>query len=159
MVAFHFTLYSLAICQRFERHIFAGTSSQSVGSDVGFFAYPSSNFRTKAKGTIIFDSVDRNEGGGYDVTTGIFTVAVGGLYHIYWNILSEGGTASTVFLKVDGNEKAKGYIAASQRYHTPSVSVYLRLNKGNKVFLQALNDGAILDSGRYSTFGGELVRY
>ena len=131
-------------------------------SDVGFVAYLSTNFNTTENGTIIFDEIGRYEGGGgYNRTTGIFTAPVTGVYHIYFSILSEDGLASTVLLKYNGlpGYILNAYIAASQEYHTPSASVYVQLDVGDTVYLEAYDSGAILAGSRYSSFGAQLIIY
>ena len=122
----------------------------------------SSNFITTANGTIIFDDVGRNKGGGgYNNRTGVFTVPVTGVYHVYFSLLSEGGSESEIDLKFNEMPSAviRTFIAASQKYHTPSASVYVRLNVGDKVYLKAFRSGAILDAVRYSSFGAQLIIY
>ena len=128
---------------------------------MGFVAYLSSNFKTTAGGIIIFDDVGRNYGAGYNETTGIFMAPMAGVYHIYFSILSEGGSATTLNLRLNGGPQRilSSYIAASQMYHTPNASVYVRLNMGDRVYLDADNSRAILDSNRYSSFGSQLITH
>ena len=126
--------------------------------DIGFLAYPSAHYMTTANTKVRFDKVDRNDGQGYNVKTGIFTSPVAGMYHFFWNLLSADTREYTVDLVLNGNQKIRNH-AASRQHVTPSGSVYLRLKVGDQVYLQAAHSGGKINSGRYSTFGGELIRY
>ena len=151
------------IISKVSDFIFTLNSENRRVSDIGFVAFLSTNFNTTANGTIIFDEVGNEGGGGYNNRTGVFTVPVAGVYHIYFSILSEGGSASEINLMLHYRAKTgyllRAYIAASQKYHTPSASVYFRLDVGNKVYLKASRSGAILDSDRFSSFGAQLITY
>ena len=127
--------------------------------DVGFLAYISNYYTTSAGATIRFDKTDRNDGNGYDNSSGIFKVPVGGLYNVYWHTLPYAGKSCAIDLMVHGNEKLRSFAYLSQAYNTPTGFVNLRLAKGDKVYLKASDNGAKLKSGRYTTFGAELVRY
>ena len=138
---------------------FPFTSGRGNISDVGFLAYSSNNFLTNKDTTLVFGSVIRNAGGGYNKRTGVFTAPVGGLYQLFFSILSENGTTSSIEIHVNGNTIVRSWIAASQQYHTPSASAYVRLNKADQAYFMAASKGANLDGYRYSTIGGELIRY
>ena len=105
-----------------------------------------------------FDRVDRNDGQGYSVKTGIFTSPVAGMYHFFWNILSASSGEYTVELIMNGQIKISSH-AAGRAYATPSASIYLRMKKGDEVYLRTDRSGGMVHSQKYSTFGGELIRY
>ena len=127
--------------------------------DVGFMAYPTSKINMTADETIIFDDGPRNEGRGYNATTGIFTAPEAGVYLLFFSILSEGGLESDIYLKINNEYYIYSYIAASQKYHTPCTSIFAELEKGDQVYLTAGGVGAIVDSTRFSWFGGQLITY
>ena len=126
--------------------------------DVGFLAYISSHYTTSAGATIRFDRTDRNDGGGYDPSKGTFSVPVAGLYNLYWHVLPYGGKSSAFDLMVNGKEKLRSNAYLGRAYPTPTGFINLRLAKGDKVHIQASDAGCKLHSGRFSTFGAELVR-
>ena len=105
-----------------------------------------------------FDKVDRNDGYGYSVKTGIFSAPVAGMYHFFWNILTASAAHCTVDLMLNGHQRIRSH-AGNRAYVTPSGSIYLRLKKGDQVYLQMDRTGAKFHAGRYCTFGGELIRY
>ena len=126
--------------------------------DVGFLAYPYSAITTASNTKLRFDRIDRNDGQGYNVKTGIFSAPVAGMYHFFFNLLAETSGGSTVDLMLNGKSKMRSH--ATNRLHgTPSGSVYLRLKIGDQVYLQADRSGGKIHAGRYCTFGGELIRY
>ena len=126
--------------------------------DVGFLVYPSGYFITAQNAKLKFDREDRNDGQGYSVKTRIFSAPLAGMYHFFWNLLSDSTSAFRVDLMLNGNVKSHSY-AGRRQFTTPSGSVYLRLKKGDQVYLQAGQSGGKVHASRYSTFGGELIRY
>ena len=127
--------------------------------DVGFLVFPLAHYTTTANAKLQFDKVDRNDGQGFNIKTGIFTSPVAGMYHFFWNFLSLSGSHCTITLLQDGKLKLRSRLTANRLYETPSGSIYLRLKKGEHVYLQANGAGGKFHYGRYSTFGGELIRY
>ena len=126
--------------------------------DIGFLAYLSGHYTATAS-TIRFDKTDRNEGNGYDTSSGIFTVPVAGLYNVYWHVLPYRGKSSEFDLMVNGKEKLRSFAYMTNKYRTSSGFINIRLSKGDKVLIKATVAGAKLHGGRYSSFGAELVRY
>ena len=128
--------------------------------DVGFMVYPSAHITTTANAKLQFDRVDRNDGQGYSVKTGIFSAPVAGMYHLFWNFLStSSGSHCSFDLKLNGNGKIYSHLTSGRNHDTASGSIYLRLKRGDQVYIQAANSGGRVHSGRWSTFGGELIRY
>ena len=126
---------------------------------MGFLVWSRDTFTTKAGQNLVFDFAERNDGGGYDAKTGIFHAPVAGLYHFFWNILSYNNTKGcTILFKHNGNIKMRSFIMPSRLHQTPSGSIYLRMNKDDKVYLESGDSGAFIDDDGYSTFGGELIR-
>ena len=139
----------------------SGIFVQFLGiADVGFHAYTQGNAITTLRGTIIVDSVDRNEGGGYNQSSGVFTVPVGGLYHLYWTIYS----FPEISLKVNSSRVIQSYTykAAMKARRRPTGSfafAYLRLKKEDRVYLQIDDALAFRRPRQYFTFSGELIRH
>ena len=138
-------------------YLSGGPVKPTLFKDAGFFAWLSRHYTTSAGANIRFDKTDRNEGNGYEPTTGIFKVPVGGLYNVYWHIIPYGGKACSFELMVNGKQKMRSL--AKVAYNTPSGFVNLRLAKGDQVYLKASDSGTNLHSSRFNSFGAELVRY
>ena len=138
------------------RYFFSGISLPLEG--VGFFALVTDNsdFITRGGSNILFKSVDRNDGAAYDKTTGVFTTPKTGLYHFYWNILCRKGSSSSVYLYVNVTIRLKFWLDGR---HSPGGSIYIRLDKGDTVYLKAVSSSAIVNGYKYSSFGGELIRH
>ena len=126
--------------------------------DVGFLVYPSGFITTVKNSKVKFDKVDRNDGQGYSEKTGIFSAPVAGMYHFFWNLLSYGGRTNRIHLMLNGETKVISVVIAKKMWVTPSGSVYLRLKKDDQVYLQADDSGGKYQLGRFTTFGGELIR-
>ena len=129
-------------------------------SDVGFMVYPSSHITTTWGAKLRFNRVDRNDGQGYNVSTGMFTAPVAGMYHFYWSLLFHRGGYVTINFELNGAEKIRSYRDTDDGTHSStSGSIYLRLKVGDQVYLEASRSGGMVQNGRYSTFGGELIRH
>ena len=128
--------------------------------DVGFLAYPKNNFNTTDREPVIFDGVIRNTGNGYDNRTGIFTVPVAGVYHIYFNLLADDeGVAAEIDILINNTiVPARAWIEQSKYYWSASASAYARLSKADTVHLYAYHTGGIIYRKKYSTFGCELIK-
>ena len=123
-------------------------------------AYPS-NFITTTRGAKLqLNRVDRNDGRGYSASTGVFSAPVAGMYHFFWSLLFMSGKHVTIDFKLNGTEKVRSYRDTRDGYYSStSGSIYLRLKVGDQVYLEADRDGGRIHYGRYSTFGGELIRH
>ena len=129
-------------------------------SDVGFMAYPSGYITTSSGAKLKFNLLDRNDGQGYKVNTGVFSAPVAGMYHFYWSLLFIRGKHVTIYFKLNGTRKVYSHRDTDDgTYSSTSGSIYLRLKIGDQVYLEADRDGGRIDYGRYSTFGGELIRH
>ena len=129
-------------------------------TDVGFFAYTSGTFITTASQIIPFETVARNDGQGYNSTTSTFTAPVAGVYYFYWNILVYSSSGFGARLMQNGSEKIRHFYKTSGWDSSNSGgSIYLRLKKGEKVYLKADKSGGKIAPNFYSYFGGELIRY
>ena len=123
-------------------------------------AYPSSDITTSSGAKLQFNRVDRNDGQGYNVSTGVFTAPVAGMYHFYWSLLFYNGGDVTIMFKLNGTQKVYSHRDTRDGTHSStSGSIYLRLKVGDQVYLEAAGSGGKIHSGRVSTFGGELIRH
>ena len=129
-----------------------------VLSDIGFMAYPSYNMSTNRGTKLWFDRVDRNDGGGYNVSNGIFTVPVAGVYHFFWNLDFYRGIYVIIAFMLNETKKVYSF-ATKMDYDQLSCSIYLRLKMGDRVYLEADSVGGYIRSERFSVFGGELIRH
>ena len=122
--------------------------------------YPSSYITTSSGAKLKFNQVDRNDGQGYKVSTGVFTAPVAGMYHFYWSLLFYSGGHVTIDFKLNGTEKVRSYRDTDGgTFSSTSGSIYLRLKVGDQVYLEADGSGGRVNGGRVSTFGGELIRH
>ena len=122
--------------------------------------YPSSQITTTGGAKLQFNIVDCNDGQGYNVSTGVFTAPMAGMYHFYWSLLFVSGGNVRIDFKLNGTEKVRSYRYTDDGHHSStSGSIYLRLKVGDRVYLEADRDGGKIHSDRYSTFGGELIRH
>ena len=123
-------------------------------------AYPSGYITPTAYAKLKFNQVDRNDGQGYDVSTGVFTAPVAGLYHFFWSLLFYSGGYVAIEFKLNGTQKVISYRdTQGGSYSSTSGSIYLRLKVGDQVYLEASASGGKIHNGRYSTFSGELIRH
>ena len=110
--------------------------------------------------TIVFDNDKINEGGHYNVTTGIYTAPVAGIYQFFPYIRSM--PMANFRLYVDGSD----YIHANEHYNgeaayeAEGASVIVRLQAGKTVYITTGGDPYTVQGdidGRYTWFAGYLV--
>ena len=102
--------------------------SESTLKGVAFHARCSTSLTSKS--TLIFNSVQSNEGNGYDGKTGIFTAPIPGVYMFLVsvrNVSSECNT-SNVSILVQECERAATHGSGTRTAHT-----VVKLNKGEQV--------------------------
>ena len=103
-----------------------------------------------------FDNV---QGLGYDGKSGIFQSPRGGVYLFHWTVLSYNGKPFDLNLYHKGNIIMRSWTDATTKHATLSGTMVLRLDKGDKVYMQTTYSGGVIHSGRWSVFSGELLRY
>ena len=113
---------------------------------------------------IPFEVARLNEGGAFDLSSGIFKAPVPGIYHFQFSGVKRGGEGSdygilSIFLRV--NDKKVGVAHVSQdkeSYGTVSLSSSLRLAAGDRVCLN-LYSGELYDytGDHFTHFSGWLV--
>ena len=125
-------------------------------TDVGFVVYPLSAINTTLYGALKFDMIERNVGNGYNSSTGKFYAPMGGLYHFYFSLMGDQSGYVVIGLLKNYAYETR---AAISKNGTTSCSIYMRMQYGDNVYLEADRSGGKIHEGRYSTFGGELIRY
>lgn len=89
---------------------------------------------------VIFDKVSLNEGNAYNVTSGIFTAPVDGIYSFSWTILTKGGKYFITDIILNGRPIAFNYTDGRGRvgYSMSSSHLnYIKMKKDDKVWIQA----------------------
>uniref|UniRef100_A0A8W8I9T9 C1q domain-containing protein n=1 Tax=Magallana gigas TaxID=29159 RepID=A0A8W8I9T9_MAGGI len=100
---------------------------------------------------VIFDHVITNVGGGYDNTTGVFTVPTPGLYVFSWTIETYGQRTEAVLL-VNGVQQALSRAdQASSYYDTTTSFAVLKLSLGDEVKVKVTKGNAL---AKHTLFSG-----
>ena len=126
---------------------------------VHFYVPRNSVFNT-ANAIIPFELALLNEGGAFNLPSGIFTVPVPGIYHFDFSAAEDGtDTILWIYLQVNGVNVGIAYTfdPSKEIRETVSLSASLRLAAGDRVNLFLFN-GDLLDSINHHThFTGWLV--
>ena len=110
--------------------------------------------------TIVFENDNINEGGHYNVTTGLYTAPVAGIYQFISNIRSM--PKANFFLLVDGST----YINPKENYdgenmldgEAEGASMIVRLQAGQTVYVTTGSEPyTVYTSGVHTWFGGYLL--
>nr|XP_034318470.1 C1q-related factor-like [Crassostrea gigas] len=143
-----------------ETCIAVGFVKNSCGNDtkigIAFDARLGKQIRNLAtKGRVVFDTVNLNQGLGYDASTGVFTVPSGGTYVFEWTILAWEGLVAHTALAVNNQFKSWNYCqpGKSNNWRSCSKMSILKLNKGDKVGITVFNGPADIHL-KYTSFSG-----
>jgi len=160
----HFTNWILYILTNFVNTIrlvvqeLVGTVEVKTKT-VHFYVQRNSDFDDNA--VIPFDVAPVNEGDAFDLSSGIFTVPVPGIYHFDFSALkSYTATYLGIYLQVNGVEVGGAGTQQSNTgsYNVISLSASLRLAAGDRVNLYNVYSGVLVDtSDHYTHFSGWLV--
>ena len=128
---------------------------------VHFYVQRESNFDTPFA-ISPFDVAPVNEGGAFNLTSGIFTVPVPGIYHFDFSALksAEISTYLSIYLQVNGADvgAAFSFQSATGSEDVVSLNASLQLEAGDKVNLYNFVNGAFIDDISHRThFSGWLV--
>jgi hypothetical protein len=108
-------------------------------------------YSSTTSNTITFDHVITNIGGGYDNTTGIFTVPTAGLYVFSWSIEAYGQLTESILL-VNGIQERVSYAHERSSYYdtTTSFAVF-NLTVRDQVWVKVITGVA---EARHTMFSG-----
>lgn len=112
--------------------------------------------------TLVFDTVQINDGNGYNKHDGVFIAPRTGVYAFHWSIKIEAYSWASVEIVVNGTPFGCA-ATASQRvndWHTGSELVVTHVNNGDHVFLRTQESvvGYLMSNNRARTsFSGWLL--
>ncbi|XP_052717940.1 cerebellin-3-like isoform X2 [Crassostrea angulata] len=111
------------------------------------------NLATKAR--VVFETVDLNEGLGYDASTGVFTAPSGGIYVFDWTILAWQGQIASTSLVVNGQYKSWSYCddRGSKTWLPCSKMTLVKLKHGDKIWIEVINGTSDIHN-LYTSFSG-----
>nr|XP_034325203.1 collagen alpha-2(VIII) chain [Crassostrea gigas] len=114
------------------------------------------NLATKAR--VVFETVDLNEGLGYNASTGIFTAPSGGIYVFDWTILTTLGQAAYTSLVVNDQFKSWNHChdVYSKTYLPCSKMTIVKLKQGDKVWIGVFTGTANINN-QYTSFSGHKL--
>ncbi|KAI3376221.1 hypothetical protein L3Q82_016722 [Scortum barcoo] len=105
--------------------------------------------------TLVYNNVITNIGAGYDMTTGVFTSPVTGVYYITFHC--HGGTGLSLMKNGELVVAISDEKSGSDAPDNGGNSALLQLNKGDKVFVHLPANSSVWVSGHTTTFSGFLV--
>ena len=124
------------------------------GCPVYFAATATSN--QNANSTIIWDDVKESRGGGYNSSTGEFTVPIAGVYKFYYSARQSGAGSTAVFARIrkNGTDISTGYGALylNTTRDMASNMVLLKLNVGDVISVYLFSYSI---AANYNVFVGE----
>uniref|UniRef100_A0A8W8P0L0 C1q domain-containing protein n=1 Tax=Magallana gigas TaxID=29159 RepID=A0A8W8P0L0_MAGGI len=123
---------------------------------IAFDARLGKNIRNLAtKGRVVFDTVNLNQGLGYDASTGIFTVPSGGIYVFEWTILAWEGLSAHTALTLNNQFKSWNQCNSgkSNNWRSCSKMSVLKLRKRDKVGIAVFYGTADIHH-QYTSFSG-----
>ncbi|CAC5404592.1 C1QL [Mytilus coruscus] len=125
-----------------------------------FTAYRNSVQTLSSNAIVKFDKLWTNNLNAYDLTTGVFTAPMPGLYHFSAVVMSEDG--KTLFLHLWHNDiKTAGSYTQGDGYKTGTFDVVLNLKKGDRIYIRCKggHDSQTIYSNvdNYSTFSGYII--
>ncbi|XP_076085922.1 complement C1q and tumor necrosis factor-related protein 9B-like [Mytilus galloprovincialis] len=125
-----------------------------------FTAYRNSAQSLSSNAVVKFDKLWTNNLNAYDVTTGVFTAPIAGLYHFSAVVMSISG--KSLFLSLWQNDtKTAGSYTTGDGYKTGTFDVVLTLKKGDRIYIRCRgghdSQSIFSNSDDYSTFSGYLI--
>jgi hypothetical protein len=172
------TLYDMGRCD--EGHHVVNFSKTRVGIGLGdgeapsgvldvrgdihggcpvYFAASATDYVNAASGgaVIVFDRVEVSRGGGYDSSTGEFTVPLAGIYRFDFYARQHGSTAIYARMQKNGSSQTFGraYFGAAS-VMGGSTGVF-RLNVGDTIRIKLYNTSAGQITNQYNGFIGQYI--
>ena len=125
-----------------------------------FTAYRNSAQSLSSNAVVKFDKLWTNNLNAYDVTTGVFTAPIAGLYHFSAVVMSISG--KSLFLSLWQNDtKTAGSYTYGDGYKTGTFDVVLTLKKGDRIYIRCRgghdSQSIFSNNDDYSTFSGYLI--
>ena len=124
-----------------------------------YFAASATGYRNAASGgaVIVFDRVEVSRGGGYDSSTGVFTVPLAGIYRFDFYARQHGSTAIYARMQKNGSSQTFGraYFGAAS-VMGGSTGVF-RLNVGDTIQIRLYNNSAGQITNQYNGFIGQYI--
>ncbi|XP_052702141.1 complement C1q tumor necrosis factor-related protein 7-like [Crassostrea angulata] len=105
------------------------------------------------KARVVFETVDLNEGLGYNASTGIFTASSNGIYVFDWTTLAWTGQCAFTSLVVNNQLKSWIYCCGGQIYLPCSKMTIVKLQKEDKVWIGVYQGPANIHR-HYTSFSG-----
>ncbi|XP_062595696.1 uncharacterized protein LOC134257063 [Saccostrea cucullata] len=131
----------------------------NITQKVAFTAGVSSGSRSWSSGTLVFDRIVYNIGGGYDSSTGVFTSPVDGHFVFFVNVQGSSYDVKT-YLVLNGSAKVTTLVYyISERYEAGPNLAVLRLIKGDRVWVKHYTGTGYYTTGDapVTTFSGFLI--
>ena len=135
----------------------SGWMTSSKG--ISFTAELSASVSIYPKQTLIFDSVLNNDADVYNPTFGHFTVPIDGTYLISVTIAVQHTKVADVYLMNNTTEvyRILAGDANTNWYEVGSVTLVLKLVKGNVLYVQGRRSPDYIQGGHMSSFSGVLL--
>ncbi|XP_048753241.2 cerebellin-3-like [Ostrea edulis] len=104
---------------------------------------------------VVFETVDLNEGRGYDASSGVFTAPHSGIYVFDWTILSWQGKYAHTSLVINGSNKSWNHChdVVSKTWLPCSKMTVVKLKQGDKVWI-GVSSGTADIYQQYTSFSG-----
>ncbi|VDI47605.1 Hypothetical predicted protein [Mytilus galloprovincialis] len=122
--------------------------------NVMFHAVRTSAIHLGNKAVIVFDSVEKNIGGGYNVQTGKFTAPYKGLYFITTRVTTTPGNHMHIALVQNGKITSLAWAADASAV----IAETIQLNIGDKVWVWHNRNTQEYVYPNYTIFAGTLLR-
>ncbi|XP_071174577.1 complement C1q tumor necrosis factor-related protein 3-like [Mytilus edulis] len=107
---------------------------------------------------IKYDNIVTNVGKAYSSTSGIFRAPIIGVYSISFSLMGHNTNSIWARLYHNGKEIVRLYTKGETRHEVTSHTVYLKLVKGDEVWVQGTAGKKLWAVEPYNQFSGALVR-
>ena len=123
---------------------------------VHFYVQRNTNFGSG--GVIPFELARLNEGDAFNLSSGVFTAPVKGIYNFQFSGLKDRSAINLdIYLRVNDRYVGVAYTSHSPEHHAVSLSASLRLEAGDNVYLYKYAGVLYDSSNHYTHFSGWLV--
>ncbi|XP_061193638.1 complement C1q tumor necrosis factor-related protein 3-like [Saccostrea echinata] len=134
----------------------------NITQKVAFTAGVTSTSSSWNSGTLVFDRIVYNIGGGYDSSTGVFTSPVDGHFVFFANVQSYSNHYVFTYIVLNGSAKVTTMAYSASFHQTYSAGpnlVVLKLQKGDQVWVKCYSGAGYHTQGDapMTTFSGFLI--